>query len=74
MAEYMRYTLFGTLANTEKIVAYCRKHKAGITVQQLKTKQCLNKQCRALKKYPEHPYWQERQVRKNRKKEANCSD
>ena len=55
MSESMRYTLYGTLANTGKVVAYCRKHKAGITAQQLRQKQCLAKQCRALKKYPEHP-------------------
>lgn len=68
MSESMRYTLYGTLANTGKVVAYCRKHKAGITAQQLKQKQCLAKQCRALKKYPEHPYWVEREQKKRRKK------
>ena len=59
-----RNTLYGTLANAAKICGYCKKHKTGVTVTQLKRKQCLKKQCSALKRYPDHPFWEQHEQMK----------
>lgn len=66
--ELMRYTLYGTLANRSRIIGYCHKHKAGVTAKQLKQKGCLRQQCHYLKRYTDHPFWIERQTRKEAKK------
>ena len=47
--------------------AYCRKHCGYITVTEMKRHECLKKQCRHLCKY-EHPYWQQRENLKKKKK------
>ena len=55
-----------------KCVGYCRLHKCTVTVKQMKNRECLKKQCGALKRLP-HPYWEEREHRKQlrkRRKEA----
>lgn len=71
--DEMRPTLYGSFVNSHRICAFCRKHKLGLTVAQMKQKECLRKQCNALKRYQEHPYWglraakkQARLARKNR--------
>ena len=63
-----RFTLYGSHANENSIVAYCYLHKAALTAHQLKKKECLRKQCNALKKYPDHPYWAERAAKTKAKK------
>lgn len=56
-------TLFGKHADISQVVGYCRYHKCGVTVEQLKKKKCLDKQCGALAKY-EHRYWKQREITK----------
>lgn len=58
--QKMRPTLYGSMADCSKIIGFCYRHKTGITVKQLKRKHCLAKQCNALKRYEDHPYWRQR--------------
>lgn len=58
--------LYGTESNN--VCAYCRKHKKGMTVRQVKAKQCLKKQCWYLQKYEQHSWWEQRALAKARKK------
>ena len=64
-------------AQSENVVAYCNnpKHSYGMTVKQMKCKNCLGKQCRHLIKNEEHDYWRQReqakQHRQARKKAIN---
>jgi hypothetical protein len=66
----MEACLFNTCSNN--VAAYCKHHHCGMTVKQMKCKNCLGKQCWYLQKNEEHPYWKQREVakqkRKNRKK------
>lgn len=64
-----RYTLYHTWS--DNVCAYCRKHHAGVTPRQLKQKRCLAKQCKHLKRYPDHPLWQQRAAKKARKQQAD---
>lgn len=63
--------LYGTCS--ENCAGYCKFHSVGITVKQMKQKQCLSKQCRHLEKIESHEYWAQRErakeKRKNRKEE-----
>lgn len=59
--------LYNTSSNN--VVGYCNYHHCGMTVKQMKCKNCLGKQCRHLKKNEEHPYWHQREVQKQRRKD-----
>ena len=60
------------LYNTEsyfcRCVGYCTFHKAYMTAKQLKTKNCLGKQCNALIRQTSHSFWLERELQKLDKK------
>ena len=58
--------LYGT--QSDNIVAYCKYHKCGVTVKQMKTKNCLGKQCNYLVKNETHEYWHQRELTKQRRK------
>ena len=47
----------------EKCCGYCRLHKCYMTPRQVKSRECLAKHCRHLRKDP-HPYWEQREKRK----------
>ena len=67
-------TLYGTplsQADRRNVVAYCRKHRGYITVNQMRRKACLKKQCRYLDKV-DNPYWQERAARRAAKKKRKA--
>lgn len=70
----METCLFNTCSNN--VVAYCKYHHCGMTVKQMKCKNCLGKQCRHLVKNDEHQYWRQRELvkqkRKNRKQSINA--
>lgn len=51
-----------------KLVAWCKLHKGYLTVKQLKTKGCLQKQCFHLEKVG-HSWWRKREKQKKEKKE-----
>jgi hypothetical protein len=58
--------LFNT--NSDNIVAYCKYHKVGVTVKQMKCINCLGKQCYYLVKNESHDYWRQREVKKKKRK------
>lgn len=66
--------LFNTESYFSRCVGYCNFHKAYLTAKQLKTKNCLGKQCNALIRQNSHPFWLERSLHKldkrHRKEEA----
>lgn len=63
--------LYGTQSNN--ICAMCKLHETGVTVKQMRQKQCLSKQCHHLVKIETHEYWAQRErakaKRKSRKEE-----
>ena len=58
--------LYGSQISRSKAVGFCRHHQAALTAKTLKQHECLKKNCNALKKYEEHSYWIEREVKKQR--------
>ena len=71
----MLHGLYGSMISRNRAVGYCYFHKAALTVKTMKCKECLKKQCDALKKYEEHDFWrqheQKKQLRKERKQMAS---
>lgn len=59
--------LFGTCS--DNIAGYCQLHRKGMTVKQIKQKECLKKQCNHLKKNEVHDYWRYRETIKNKRRE-----
>lgn len=55
-------------AESDNVCAYCRKHRKCMTVKQVKTKECLRKQCWYLVKYEEHSWWRQREIMKAKRK------
>ena len=49
-------------------VAYCRHHKKGLSVRQMKKKGCLSKRCRHLSRNA-HPFWVQRASKKQMARE-----
>ena len=70
----MKTCLFNTYS--DNVAAYCRHHRCGMTVKQVKCKNCLGKQCYYLQKNEDHPYWRQReaikQKRQGRKQAMNA--
>jgi len=60
--------MYKTLNNTyaRSPCAYCRLHNCSLTVKQLKSKECLKKQCWHLVKY-DHEWWYQREIVKQKK-------
>lgn len=56
-------------SNSNNVVAYCKYHKAGMTVKQMRCKNCLGKQCHYLRKNENHDFWRQQEVKKQRRKE-----
>lgn len=54
---------------SDNVVAYCKYHHCGMTVKQMKCKNCLGKQCRHLTKNETHDYWRQREVMKKKRKD-----
>ena len=59
--------LYNTQSNN--VVAYCEHHRCSMTVRQMRTKNCLGKQCRHLQKNDKHQYWHQREVTKQKRKQ-----
>ena len=60
-------TLNNMVANS--CAGYCRLKNCSLTVRQIKSKECLSKNCWHLVKY-KHPWWDQRE-REKAKKKAN---
>jgi hypothetical protein len=54
-------TLHG--ARSANSCAYCYNHHCALTPRQVKQRECLKKQCGALRRY-DHPYWEQREKSK----------
>jgi hypothetical protein len=52
---------------SKNVAAYCKYHKCGMTVKQMKCKNCLGKQCYYLVKNEQHDYWRQRSVIKQKR-------
>ena len=63
----MKECLFHSESNN--VAAYCRYHNCGITVKQMRCKNCLQKECRHLVKNEEHQYWRQRELIKQKRKQ-----
>lgn len=46
--------LYGT--ESDNVCAYCRRHQKGMTVRQVRKKECLKKNCWYLVKYEQHEW------------------
>lgn len=60
-------SLYGTEIMENRCVGYCKKHCGYMTCKQLKRKECLKKQCKALERRP-HEFWEQRELIKMKKK------
>lgn len=63
----MKECLFHSESNN--VAAFCLHHHCGMTVKQMKCKNCLQKECRHLVKNDEHKYWRQRELIKQKRKE-----
>ena len=63
----MKDCLFNT--QSDNIAAYCKYHHCYMTVKQIKRKNCLRKQCGHLVKNEAHPWWNQREATKKKRKE-----
>lgn len=63
-------SLYGTEITEKRCIGYCKKHCGYMTCAQLKRKECLKKQCRALEKCP-HEFWKQRELIKMKKKQRD---
>lgn len=59
MEQKTERTLYGGVS--QNCCGYCRLHGCGVTVKQLRKKECLQKQCFHLRRYAEHDFWRERE-------------
>ena len=64
----MLHGLYGSMISRNKAVGYCHYHKAALTVKTMKCRECLKKQCNALKKYEEHDFWRQHKQKKELRK------
>ena len=62
----MKECLFNTYSSN--CCAYCKLHHCSMTVKQMKTKECLKKQCWHLVKNEEHQYWTQREAVKQKRR------
>lgn len=58
--------LFHTHSN--KVVAYCKYHRCGITENQMECKNCINKQCTHFVKNENSSYWKKKEKKKQQRK------
>lgn len=60
-------TLYGTFAAGRNIIGHCRHHRRFVTAGQIRRKKCLQKECRHLMRFENHPYWVNRAKRRTQK-------
>ena len=63
----MKECLFNSESNN--CCAYCRYHKCNMTAKQMKAQNCLGKQCWYLVKNEDHPYWTQRAIMKQKRRD-----
>jgi len=57
--------LYGTCS--ENCAGYCKLHHVGLTVKQIKNKDCLAKNCWHMQKNENHEWWQQRERMKTKR-------
>ena len=55
--------LYGT--HSENCAGYCKKHSCGMTVKQIRNRNCLVKNCWHLQKNEDHEWWEQTKRAKN---------
>ena len=63
----MKNVLFN--GKSDNCCGYCKLHHASMTVKQMRSKECLQKQCWHFVKNEEHDYWRYRDSMKQKRKE-----
>ena len=58
--------MFNTKSNN--VAAYCKHHNCGMTVKQIRCKNCLQKQCWHLERNYDHKWWAQRAEKKEMRK------
>ena len=63
----MKTCLYNT--HSDNVAAFCKKHRCGMTVKQIRCRECLGKQCWYLVKNQDHPWWKQREILKRKRME-----
>ena len=63
--RHMILCLYNT--HSDNVAAFCKKHRCGMTVKQIRCRECLSKQCWYLVKYQDHPWWKQREIIKRKR-------
>ena len=63
--------LYGSETTYGHCAAWCKFHHCHLTPKQIIRKVCLGKQCKCLDKILSHPYWEQREKKKELKKGGN---
>ena len=63
--------LYGSETTYRHCAAWCKFHHCHLTPKQIIRKGCLGKQCKCLDKILSHPYWEQREKKKELKKGGN---
>ena len=63
----MAKTLYHT--QSENCCGYCHYHHCCLTVKQMHRKECLQKHCPHLVKYQQHPFWVQREKKKQKRRD-----
>ena len=61
----MQKTLYN--GSSDNCCAYCNLHHCGMTAKQMRSKECLRKQCWHLVKNEQHDYWRYRESMKQKR-------
>lgn len=61
-------TLYKT--QSDNCCGFCRYHHKGVTPNQLRRKQCIERHCQHLQKYKQHPYWAQLEYQQEKKLES----
>ena len=61
-------TLYGNFS--DNCCGYCKLHHVGVTVRQMRLKQCLEKQCTHFRRLEEHPHWTWLKRKETKKQES----
>lgn len=58
---------------SDNVAAYCNHHNCGMTVKQIKAKNCLGKQCWYLVRNEGHNWWKQREITKQQRKNRKAA-
>lgn len=61
--------LYGSEFKSCKSCGFCKHHHCHLTVHQMKQHNCLQKQCWYLVKNEDHPYWTQRAIMKQKRRD-----